>query len=1021
MTRPRVRSFVIGAVLILMPAAASAQAALAGVVTDPSGAVIPGVTVEAASAALIEKVRSAVSDSAGQYRIIDLPPGTYTVTFSLSGFGTVRREGIELTGNRTATVDADLKVGGVAEAITITGDAPLVDVHSTVRQDVLSGELIAQLPTARNVQNVTILIPGMSVGGTLDVGGLKAGAEVVNFSAHGGRPDDGRLQLDGVTVGGPTGGAGVNAGGGGTSYFQPDVANSAELVVTTSGALGEAESGGPVINVIPRSGGNRNQGSFYASYASDKLQGSNVDDALRTQQASGRLATEALKSQHEVNGAFGGPLRRDRLWFFASARTKETEKDVPMFYNLNAGLPPTSATPATDPSYRYEPDRARRAFSDSRTHAGNIRLTWQATARQKFNIYFDEQNLKDNHRGGGTATTSPEAAATADAYPQHLVQVGWQAPWTAKLLFDATFSASTYDYGGRERDGNLTRDLVRITDIGSQGGVTGVTYRSMNWNENHAFIPRWKGAAAYVTGSHNVKVGVQGFVQDQDNRNFTNSNDVTYTFLNGVPSSFTMWGANPIRYRSRVVSNALYVQDQWTIRRVTLQGAARYEYAKSLYPDQTFGGSRWHQAVYDFPTDTTGGVTGFQDVNPRVGVIYDLFGDGKTSLKFNAGRYTDSAASDGRWVLGNPLSRLTTTQTRTWTDSNQNRIPDCDVTNASPHTNLGDSCGPISASFGTATQRFTTTYDPDMFKGWYTRPMDWQLGASVQRQILDGLSMEIGWHRRWADKWTLIESVERSSADFEPYSYTGPVDPRLGPASGRVVGDLWDVIPSKASLNTNFTRLENNVPGVDRRNWWNGGDVNVNARIRGGLTLRGGATVWTSGDDWCSYIEHGYYGTGIPEGPGRRNCNTVSPVRAEYKALGSYTVPRVDVQVAATLTSRPGPPKAANVSVRADVIEQTLGRRPSSATSAASTTVINLFETNEAFYPQISVVDLRLAKVLRLGRLRANLGVDVYNLLNANTGQTYNNTYSLTNPSTWGTPTLILPARFAKVGMQLDF
>ena len=152
-----------------------------------------------------------------------------------------------------------------------------------------------------------------------------------------------------------------------------------------------------------------------------------------------------------------------------------------------------------------------------------------------------------------------------------------------------------------------------------------------------------------------------------------------------------------------------------------------------------------------------------------------------------------------------------------------------------------------------------------------------------------------------------------------------------------------------------------------------------------------------------------------------RNCYTVSPVRAEYKALGTYTVPRFDVQVAATLTSRPGPGKVANLAYRADYIDDTLGRFPSSAASAASTTTINLFDTNEAFYPQLNVVDLRLAKIVRFGRMRANLGVDVYNLLNANTGQTYNGTYTLANPERWGTPTLILPARFAKLGVQIDF
>jgi hypothetical protein len=1003
------RRSVIALVVVAWPCVALAQASLTGTVRDSSGAVLPGVTIEAGSDALIEKVRSAVTDGGGQYRIVDLPAGSYNVSFGLAGFATVVREGISLSGTFTATVNAEMRVGGIEETITITGQSPIVDVQSTVRQDVLKGDLITELPAARNVQNIAILIPGMAVAGTLDVGGLRGGAEVNSFSAHGGRVDDGRLQLDGMGVGGPTGGAGANSGGGGTSYFQPDMGNAAELAVTTSGALGEAESGGPVINVIPRSGGNRPSGALFFNFANSDLQGSNLTPELEGQGT--RAPTEDLITTRDVTGSFGGPIKRDRVWYFWSGRTKHTEKKVPiMLYNKNAG---TNA-------WLYEADPARQAFNDSSTLATNLRLTWQLNSRQKVNFYFDEQSLKDNHDGGGTPTTSPEASATADAYPQHLVQAGWQSPWTNRLLLDATFSASVYDYGGRERPGNETRDLIRVNDTGIQSGIQSVTYRSMNWQENHAFVPRWRLSGAYVTGAHSFKIGYTGFIQDQDNKNFTNTNDISYTFRNGIPQSLTLVGANPIRYRSRAFSQSAYIQEQWTIARLTLQGAARYDFARSIYPHQTFGGSRFHPAVLDFPTDTEGGVTGFHDINPRVGVIYDLTGDGKTSVKFNLGRYTDSASSDGRWTLGNPLSRIQTTVGRTWADANLNFRPDCDLMNPLAQDLRaagGDSCGAWNNNtFG--TEVFSTTYDPDMFKGWFTRPMDWEIGTSLQREILSGMSVEVGWHRRWIDKWTLVKNTLNSHADFDPYSITAPVDPRLGEASGRVVGDLWNISPAKFGQINNQTVLENNVPGVNRKNWWQGVDLNVNARLAGGVTLRGGAVFSKSGDDWCSYIENGYYGTGIPEGPSLRNCNTVTPMQTELKGLGTYTIPKIAVQVAGTFVSRPGPGKVANLQVTAAEIARTLGRVPS---GAVQTITINLFEASEAYYERIGTLDLRAAKILRFGRVRANIGVDVYNALNSSTGQTYNATYSVANPSLWGTPTLILPARFAKIGAQIDF
>jgi len=1003
-----------GSVLTLLavlsvPASTFAQASLTGTVRDSSGAVLPGVTVEAGSDALIEKTRSAVTDGSGQYRIVDLPAGTYKASFTLPGFATVVRDAIALSGAFTATVNVEMRVGGIEETVTITGESPIVDVQSTVRQDVLKGSLITELPAARNIQNIAILIPGMAVGGTLDVGGLRGGAEVNTFSAHGGRADDGRLQLDGMSVGGPTGGATANSGGGGTSYFQPDMGNASELAVTTSGALGEAESGGPVINVVPKSGGNTPAGSFFFNFANSALQGSNLTDELSAQGT--RPATEDLITMRDLTGSIGGPINRDKLWYFASGRTKRTEKKVPiMLYNKNAG---TNA-------WLYEADPARQAFNDSTTHAGNVRLTWQASQRHKLNVYYDQQSLKDNHEGGGTATTSPEAAGTADAYPQHLIQTGWQSPWTNRLLLDATFSSSIYDYGGRERDGNATRDLVRVTDTGIQSGIQSVTYRSMNWNENHAFVPRWKVSGAYVTGAHSFKIGYMGFVQDQDNLNFTNNNDISYTFRNGIPQSVLMVGDNPIRFRSRAYSQSAYVQEQWTLNRLTLQGAARYDYARSIYPHQEFGGSQFHPRVIDFPTDTEGGVTGFHDINPRLGVIYDLTGDGKTSVKFNAGRYTDSASSDGRWTLGNPMSRIQTTVGRTWVDANGNFNPDCDLLNPAAQNLIasgGDSCGAWNNNtFG--TEVFSTSYDPDMFKGWYTRPMDWEVGASVQREIRAGMSIEVGYHRRWIDKWTLIENTLNTHADFDPYSVVAPTDPRLDVANGRVVNDLWNISQAKFGQINNETYLENNAPGVNRKNWWQGVDLNVNARLSGGITLRGGAVFSSSGDDWCTYIENGYYGTGIPEGPSMRNCKTVTPIQTELKGLGSYTIPKITVQVAGTFTSRPGPAKVANVQYTAAEIARSLGRLPS---GGAQTITINVFETNETFYESISTFDLRIAKLLRFGRMRANLGIDIFNALNSSTGQTYNGTYSTANPSLWGTPTLIMPARFAKIGAQIDF
>ena len=193
----------LAACVLLFPSAAWSQAVITGVVRDASGAVLPGVTVEASSAALIEKSRSVVTDGTGQYRIIDLRPGLYAVTFTLSGFSIVRREGIELAGSFTAIVNADLKIGTVQETITVTGETPIVDVQSVTKQRVLNQEIIEAIPTGRNQYNLGVLIPGVTTNNLnqQDVGGSAGLDAAYAIVVHGSQPDSQRITQNGITLG----------------------------------------------------------------------------------------------------------------------------------------------------------------------------------------------------------------------------------------------------------------------------------------------------------------------------------------------------------------------------------------------------------------------------------------------------------------------------------------------------------------------------------------------------------------------------------------------------------------------------------------------------------------------------------------------------------------------------------------------------------------------------------------------------------------------------------------------------
>ena len=296
-------------------ASASAQASLAGTVRDTSGAVLPGVTVEASSPALIEKVRSVVTDSTGQYRVVDLRPGVYAVTFMLPGFRMVKREGVELTGSGTITVNADLQVGTLEETITVTGESPVVDTQSSTRQAVLDGDLVAIAPAARSWNGIMLLMPGV----TGDPNTMQLNPSMILFGIHGGPAQEGRLQVDGMNVGASRGGAGV-------SGYTVDTGNVQEVTFATSGGLGEAETGGPYMNFIPKAGGNTFSGSFVTSYSNQSLQSGNYTQALKD--AGLRVPGELLKLW-DVDGALGGPIKRDQLWFYFIARNFGQALSVP--------------------------------------------------------------------------------------------------------------------------------------------------------------------------------------------------------------------------------------------------------------------------------------------------------------------------------------------------------------------------------------------------------------------------------------------------------------------------------------------------------------------------------------------------------------------------------------------------------------------------------------------------------------------------------------------------------------------
>ena len=1000
--------------ILLSTAAFGQSASITGVVKDSSGGVIPGVTVEASSDVLIEKVRSAVTDASGQYRIVDLRTGTYTVTFALTGFNTVKRENIVLSSDFVATVNADMKVGNLSETITVAGETPIVDVQSAKRVRTFDTELIQSLPVAKGYASVMLLIPSMVQSGG-GIPNVQLSPGMVVFGGQGGRGNEGRVQVDGLNTGAAT-------NGGGVSGYRQDTENAAEIAMATAGGLGETEVGGPTMNVVPKTGGNRFTGHFFGSGLNGSMQSDNFTQRLID---SGLRRPNHTNYLYDTSASAGGPIIKDRLWFFSTLYYRGSGNDISMFYNLNAGdLTKWTYLPADGQNGR--PLNAAKSDGNGPLQP-NTRLTIQLTPRNRLNLFWDEQ-ISNDSICRGTSTTAPETGGWNHGY-QRVQQAKWTSTATSRILVEGGIGTYLSNWDTRETPGNdrrfiqVTEQCPAATGCADNGGISGLMYRGQNsWSADWLGSHTWNAAASVITGANSMKFGYQG-AYFTDNRG-PGGNDLSYRVQNGTPNQLTEY-INWFRTYSRVRYNAFYAQDQWTHGRLTLQGAVRYDHSWSYYPEQSIGGVLFLPAVTVFPESR--GVEGYNDITPRIGAAFDLSGNGKTAIKFNMGRYLEAAVNNnGNYseLLPAAASRIPRSVTRTWTDANGNFTADCDLPNVNAQdlrTSGGDFCGQISnLNFGRSTPQLS--YDPTVMQGWGVRPGDWQIGVTLQRELVPRVSLEVGYTRRWLQNFTVTDNRATTVADYTPYSITAPLDPRLPGGGGYAVSGLYDVVPAKNAIFDNYRTYAPNYGNMYQI--YNGMDVNLNARLRNGLQVQAGSNTGQRVTDYCEIRaklpgQTGTFSTGseVPAYSAvNPSCHFAPGIATRATAAGSYTVPKIDVLLSAAFQSSPGIPLSANYAVPAATIAQSLGRAPS---GNVTNVTVNLLTPDQARGDRVNQLDWRIGKVLRFGRQRATISLDLFNALNSDAILTFNQAFI--PGGTWLVPTSVLTARTTKITLQWDF
>jgi hypothetical protein len=1054
MRRLFVRTFLALSCVVSPVVAAAQTSTIAGTVRDASGAVLPGVTVEVTSPALIEKSRTVITDSDGRYSVVSLRPGTYSVTFTLPGFGVVKRDGIELTSDFTAVVNGDMKVGTLEETITVTGESPIVDTQAITQRHVMTRDVLDVLPTGRNIQAVGIMIPGTALalggGGALsrDVGGsgqLQQSPLQYRGSADTVQTIEG-LRLNNLCAQGAYSGV----------YWND--ASFEEISYITGADSAEMGQGGMRVNMVPRDGGNQFHGQLFANYAGEGFGSDNCDSpgvgvACSRSNLTGSTTfnrnnsltnVSKIEKIWDVNPSGGGPILRDRLWFYYTFRHWGTEKTVPDSY---ADLNPSP--------FVYERDFSRPGIDDGHIVSNVVRFSWAASQKDKISVYHDNQRKYRDH--WGINSTRPPEATAIQVTPTSFVNVTkWTRTHTNRLLFEAGFGYYNQEYTELYQP-SVTgiEDKVWDYDAIRRSTVYNIIDQSNNQHTNAFSAPAdhfsvlrtFMGAASYVTGSHSLRFGASLSNGDWRLIEAYTGDVQPINFNAGAPVQVTL--RLPMDARNGIKRDlGIFLQDRWALaNRITVNAGIRFDQfigesrESEILPNRFNAGVKYGECA-DGKADPRAGCAGevqnWKDVSPRVGVAWDVFGTGRTAVKASIARYVAgqnvAIARDA-----NPVEVLTRSDTRAWRDLDNSGLP----FDANGNIQLNElSPSAATPSFGRNVS--TTRYDPEVLNGWGKRGYNTEWTVAVQHALMDRLSVNGGFYRRDFGNQIFTDDLRFDAGSYDVFCINAPADPRLPYGNGQsypVCGvqdlkpDVFQRVTAEGIVADNLIRFSEDFGG--ETNYYQGFDVNIEARFRNGAFIKGGVAATSRTFDNCNLGAAGLdafrdsttqlttgQGTEIyPDGTSA--CHREYPFRPDVKLSGSYTLPW-DVLFTGTYqhsrgvqTGGAGPSIQANFAIPS-ATAPSLGAR--AWTSVGSRTVQLIREGLMYGEHNLNQLDLRLSKRFSMDRYRVRLDFDVYNVFNSSWPFTVSSTYS-TSPTTsqWLRPTNVLQHRFFKLGGQFSF
>jgi hypothetical protein len=823
----------------------------------------------------------------------------------------------------TATINPEMQLGQLEESITVTGESPLVDVRNSVSQSVMTREKLDVIPSGKDPFSVGQLIPGVTTS-TPDVGGTQI-MQQPTLQVHGSSNLDGVYMVDNVQV------QHMGFGGNQTGFYFNDGLME-EISYQTSSLPAEAPVGGVQINMIPRDGGNVYRGTFFATGGNTRFQANNLDDELIDL---GFTARNKVKSIYDVNATFGGPIQRDRLWFFATYRK----------WSANNYLGNTFDS------------QGNQAADDQNIQDATLRLTFQATPRNKIAVHYDRSWKERSQRPNNWINASisePVSSVVQKTRLNYIGELKWSSPLTNRLITEAAVFTMPVNYSllfqpAADPNAIATFDQVRSV-------FAGVSPRQ---DVNHARMYTYAGYVAYVTGAHNFKAGLQvrtGWSEEL----FETRGDIVQILSNGVPQSVRLVN-NPSGHRESGVNTGVYVQDSWRLGNVTLNPGVRFERFTMSIPAQSAGAGTWVPAR-DFAAQEN--IVNWNTISPRFGFAWDLFGDGRTAIKGGLSRYDRLAGV----TIVQPLNgRNIAFQTCPWSDSNANLRAE--------HSEIArDRCsGSLQPSLGFV--------DPDL-----KRPHQWEYTAVVQHQIGARTSVMVGYYGRRF--WNLYTTVNDA---VPPTAYT-PVS-IINPLTGQPM-TVYNQDPATRGQVRNVLKT---IP--DLRQFYNGVEFQAHTRFTN-VTLFGGLTIGSSEGDQD--------GGDLNNPNVRINNQGAVGFDAPYQFRGgfSYTAPK-DVLFSGSIREQSGLPQTRTYPV-------TTAQVPG---LTQVTQNVQVAERGEYRFPWVNLIDLRVAKVFRFGDRRFEPTIDVFNVFNNNAVTAAVQTVG----SSLGRPSAIVMGRLVRIGGRVTF